>query len=374
MDIGPVVSSIQWILDAFRESNASFIPASPTDEPPVETEPPDPDRARDDANFKDSNICVTYEPIDRFRPVMSIPVGSPLTRREEHVFRYFLDGSLRTYYWGDISVGTVSYPVLASEIAVCVLKRDEDGFLHPRAVSHQIIAIFPLTRGVIRDALENRPLDAVKPIFLESEPSPERELRFVLAAKARERLHALEVETANNITGRENGEWLIVDGDIRHSSFLALKDTVGLAKSFSWKPVIEVEGSHLRFNLPRVIYGLKEGERTPVLRKKSDEYPSLAFWYLRFWSPDKLDNYMQGVVKVEVVMEGGWDERKRKLADKLSRALLAERLPAIYPVRRWHSHIYSIYQAETRVKSSLYSPQVLRQILFSAIQRKGGLI
>ncbi|WP_027719510.1 hypothetical protein [Desulfovirgula thermocuniculi] len=372
MSFESISASARDILDALAESNADFIPASPTDEPPVEAEPADPDRVRDDAHFESDNVCVTYEPVDRFRPVMSIPVGPPVTRSEDHVFRYFLDGSLRTYYWGDVVVSTYSYPVLVSEIAVSALKRDREGFMHPHTTVHQVIAIFPFTRGVIRDVLEGRVLDAMKPVFLEKEPDSKRDLRSVLAAKAREQLHVLEVEVAVNLPGRENGEWLVIDGDIRHSSFLSLKNVVGLAKSFSWKPVIEIEGSHYRFTLPWVIQRLREGERTPVLRKKSDEYPSLAFWYLRLWPVDRLDNYMQGVVKVEVVMEGEWSEEKRALADRLSRALLAERLPTIYPMRRWHSHIYPIYQAETHVKGTLYSPQVMRQILFT--RRRSGSI
>jgi hypothetical protein len=363
--------SARKILDALAESNAAFIPASPTDEPPVEVEPADPDRLRDDTYFKDNNICETYEPVDRFNPVMSIPVGTPLTRSEDHVFQYFLDGSLRTYYWGDIAVSTASYPVLASEIAVSVLKRDENGFMHPCSSSHEVIAIFPFTRGVIRDSLENRSLGTIKPVFLGSDPEAGRDLRSVLAAKAREQLHALEVDTAVNLADRKDGEWLVVDGDIRQSSFLRLKETIGLAKSFSWKPVIRVTNSQYQFNLPRVIQKLRENERTPVLRKKSDDYPSLAFWYLRFWPIDRLDNYMQGVVKVEVVMEGKWDEKKEALVSRLSRALIAEKLPVIYPERRWHSHIYPIYQTEMHVKDTLFSPQVMRQILFS--QRGVGL-
>lgn len=363
-----LAASAQKILDAITESKATFVPASPTDEPPVEVEPTDPDRLRDDAYFGDDNICETYEIVDRFNPVMSIPIGTPLSISEDNVFVYFLDGSLRTYYWGDIAVSTASYPALASEIAVSVLKRDESGFMYPGSSRHQIIAIFPFTTGVIRGSLESRSFDAIKPVFLESEPQAGRDLRSALAAKAREQLHVLEVDTAVNLPDRKDGEWLVIDGDIRQSSFLRLKETIGLAKSFSWKPVIKVANSQHQFNLPRIIQGLKENERTPVLRKKFGEYPSLAFWYLRLWPTDRLDNYMQGVVKVEIVLEGKWSKEKEDLVTRLSRALIAEKLPVIYPERRWHSHIYPIYQTEMHVKNTLFSPNIMRQIL---IGRRG---
>ncbi|NSW84483.1 MAG: hypothetical protein HPY90_14770 [Syntrophothermus sp.] len=365
MSLEQLTDSAREIIMTLAANNASFIPASPTDEPPLETEPADPDKIKDDSYFGDDNICETYEPVDRFRPILNIPVGSPIRRSEDHVFRYFLDGSLRTYYWGDVAISTASYPVLVSETAVSILKRNEEGRLYPCRSDHQLLAIFPFTSGVLRDALENRPLGMITPVFLESEPDPRRDLRTILAAKARERLHALEANAAANLAGRADGEWLIIDGDIRQNIFLRLKNVIGLAKSFSWKPVIKVANSQFHFNLPRVIQRLRENERTPVLRKKSGDYPSLAFWYLRFWPIDRVDNYMQGVVKVEAVMEGQWDEEKAALVSRLSRALIAEKAPVIYPERRWHSHIYPIYQAETHVKETLFSPQVMRQILFA---------
>lgn len=255
MSLEQLTDSAREIITTLAANNASFIPASPTDEPPIENEPADPDRITDDIYFGDDNICETYEPVDRFNPVLNIPVGDPVRRSEDHVFRYFLDGSLKTYYWGDIAVSTASYPVLVSEIAVSVLKRDADGRMRPCRQSgsgHQIIAIFPFTSGILRDSLESRSLSVIKPVFLESEPEAGRDLRSVLAAKARERLHALEADTAAYLTDRADGEWLVIDGDIRQSSFLRLKETIGLAKSFSWKPVIKVANSQYQFNLPRV--------------------------------------------------------------------------------------------------------------------------
>lgn len=56
-----------------------------------------------------------------YRPVP--PVG----RAERHLFRYFLDGSFRSYFLGAVLENERESPVHFAQIGACVLRRKDDG-------------------------------------------------------------------------------------------------------------------------------------------------------------------------------------------------------------------------------------------------------
>jgi hypothetical protein len=70
-----------------------------------------------------------------------------------------------------------------------------------------------------------------------------------------------------------------------------------------------------------------------------------------------------GVIKAELI--NPTDEAlPSALIDRLSRALVAER--SVTPHgrdRRWHAHLYPIFLAETAVKASFFSAEVVRSAL-----------
>jgi hypothetical protein len=57
----------------------------------------------------------------RYRKVKEV------SRRERQVFRYFLDGSFRTYFLGTVIEGDRETPVNFAQVGACVIYRKDDG-------------------------------------------------------------------------------------------------------------------------------------------------------------------------------------------------------------------------------------------------------
>ncbi|NHM28906.1 hypothetical protein G7K71_18455 [Desulfofundulus sp. TPOSR] len=270
--------SAKILVERLEGGGLNFVSASLTDEPSIEAEPPDPDRMRDDVIFSDGrheccNVERSYEPY--------IEVGPPLYADEESVFVYFLDGSLQTCYWGDIIAQGYSYPVVASQMAVGVVSRDGKA-LKSVALEYRFFAIFPFTESYpVWSDLVSVP-SFLEPVCLERDPGPSRDLRSVLAGKARERLHHIEAELASILARADDG-WLVIDGDLRDRRFQKIPNVIGLAKSFSLRPVVTLREMAKTYNLPRLLRELPVGWRTPVLVQQKGDYRDLVFWYLRLW-------------------------------------------------------------------------------------------
>lgn len=353
--IQEIGNEVQDLASRLRQDGRKFRPVSPVDEPAVESEPPDPDRTRDDSHFADQSMaqCVTAEPADRlYFPIQGDPVE----------LKYFLDGTLSTVYWGDIYSPTrFTCPVLASNIVVAVIERVNK---NPRkALLDKCIAVLlPFTESDPEWAsFQNYSGSLFTPVPLQQPPSLADDLRAKLAGKGKSYLHEREAQVAMNLTRSE--EWMVIDGDLRDSCFMSLSNIIGVAKSFSLKPYFIYSDIGKTFPVLDIIRTLPEGYRTPAFQHVH-AYPNLYFWYMRLWSKDYLDSYLQGVIKVEVILGRRWENQNTDLINNISASLLREKFPGIYPNRRWHSHIYPVYLAETLAKSHLMNPYTLRQILF----------
>jgi hypothetical protein len=351
--------------------NGSFLPATP-DEPPEEIQPYDPDRTDDDSNFDLKNLCDPIENLTDGKEPYVNP-GSALLRTERNFFKFFLDGSIRTYYLGEQIEGG-SYPLVATEVASAAIRRADDGRASMSKLLRKIALLIPPSPPVrpqtMRDLLDLRANFSTvhAPVRLDIEQlerdihQPGVDLRTSLLGKARAVMHEIEHTLARSLK-REKGEWLILDGAIRRPEFLGLDETIGLAKSFSRNPVFHISG---RFkDVVAMLSGLKEGARTVVFRHSGEGGDSVrkrvAFWYLRLRSGRGLQGPLQGIVKIDYRSRGDLLEADDiELVNTISRALLAEKYVSPYPTPRWHAHIYPIYVAENYIKSSLFSPLAFR--------------
>jgi hypothetical protein len=63
----------------------------------------------------------------------------PLHRTERHLFRYFLDGSARTFFLGDVVEGHRRSSVHVSQIGVAAIYRKNDGRVRVGASCHKIV-------------------------------------------------------------------------------------------------------------------------------------------------------------------------------------------------------------------------------------------
>lgn len=325
----------------------------------------DPDQADDDQNFfADENLCMPLEELPDSKKKIS---HFSFIRR----FRFFLDGSIRTKYVGEYVEGSLSFPLIVSEIAAVVI----DVAKHkpePTSFTKRLYFVFPhKDTNVISDGAYDRLIELQKnfvqeksttQVYFMKKKDIARDLRSSLLGTVRSIMHGIEYETATNLR-RESNDWLVIDGAIRNEHFISLENTVGLAKSFSRKPSFRIGNKTL--TLPAYMKSIKEGERSVVFRKSNAVTPverRLAFWYQRIRTFPPMEP-LGGIVKVDMSMpKDKLDENDSMLVDKISAEIYNLRLPATYPKPRWPSVIYPISICEQYMAASFLSRYCLSQV------------
>lgn len=80
----------------------------------------------------------------------------PLFRQEKHLFRFFIDGSIRTYFLGTGIEGTKSFPIELAQIGATVVEREDNR--HCKVPSqkhhkHKVLFLLPNQSQGISDTL-----------------------------------------------------------------------------------------------------------------------------------------------------------------------------------------------------------------------------
>lgn len=156
-----------------------------------------------------------------------------------------------------------------------------------------------------------------------------------------------------------------MDGAIRKQEFLHLENTIGVAKSFSRKPVFSIDKGRL-LTLSAYMRNVRDCERSCVFMKNTPTDPILKgvmFWYLRIRTFPPMEP-LGGIVKIDMKLPKnkvlGKDETM--LVDEISSELYHMRSPTVYPWPRWPNYIYPIRTAEMYMSSTFLSPFSLGQI------------
>jgi hypothetical protein len=348
---------------------------TPLLEPAEEELPLDLEKREDDEKFR-KRECFNIEiPKDRAKPYVKLE--EPLHREKNHIFRFFLDGSLKTYYLGDYLLPSFSFHILIGEIAAaCLFRKDNGTLVIPSNGFKRRICLLLPNKSLLPDELQKE-LDEITQKFesysglkIEPQYTEERESkdwRSSLRAKGLSEMHNTEIQLAKDVRKNPEEGWMIIDGAIRKEAFLNLEKVIGLAKSFSRFPVFTI-GMSTTIDIVKLVAGLNEGERTLIFKQISTEDDAekkvkdkLGFWYLRLRAGKWLENPLQGVVKVEMKIEENESSSETiKLVNEISRALLAEKTVSPYPTPRWPTHIYPIYTAENYIKSNFLSQYYIR--------------
>ncbi len=307
----------------------------------------------------------TPSPANLYRPT------PPLPRSEKHLFRFFIDGSLRTYYLGTGLEGQRSFPIQMAQIGAAVMVRHDDGRVSCLKIQHKVLLLVPTGQYGLSDTLWQQlqrlqtpdGLFEVVDITAKTPLTPrepgEEDLRTRAGGVARHRMHRLEVELiqATDVKRSEDA-WLILDGAVKLDDFIKAPYLIGVAKSFRKDPQFRFGGgrSTARRDITSILAGLEFAHRTVAFSAYNGK---VAFWYVRLRPQEELDYPLMGVVKVELPRPDG-SPVDADLADLISRALVAERNVTPYGRdRRWHCHLYPIFLAEQTIKNRFYSQQVL---------------
>ena len=67
----------------------------------------------------------------------------PIFREENNFYRFFIDGSIRTYYLATGIEGTRTFPIELAQIGAAVIERDKKGNVHPLEVKHRLLLLLP---------------------------------------------------------------------------------------------------------------------------------------------------------------------------------------------------------------------------------------
>ncbi len=298
----------------------------------------------------------------------------PIFRAERHLYRFFIDGSLRTYYLATGIEGNRSFPIELAQIGAAVMERDDKGKVHPLGIKNCILLLVPKGQFGVSDSVwaELGKLNTADGFFqvidttqrtanTPQEPNIEN-LRTRAGGIARNRMHKLEIEMIDRTDGRRDaGSWLILDGAVKLDEFIKTPNMIGVAKNFRKDPqFIFGKRHHQRKDITQIIAGLAYAYRTAAFSSHDGQ---VAFWYVRLREQGEVDYPLMGVVKVELPRPDRTPV-EAELADLLSSTLIAERNVTPHGRdRRWHCHLYPIFQAEQAIKNQFYSQQVLMGVV-----------
>lgn len=298
----------------------------------------------------------------------------PLFRYEKHLFRFFIDGSIRTYFLGTGIEGTRSFPIELAQVGGAVVQREDSGQIKVYSHEQKVLLLLPKQNQGVSDTLWDKIRKIGKPDFLDiidftlpdSLSNTKKDPRDKAGAKARSEMHKLEIDLIKSTdTIRNDDSWLILDGSVKFveeeiweswkskpSPYL-----IGVAKSFRKDPMFQFgQRPSQRKDITAILAGLPHAHRTAAF---SADGGKIAFWYVRLREQKELDYPLMGVVKVEIPRPD-LSPVPADLADLLSQALVAERSVTPYGLdRRWHCSLYPIHIAEEVIKNRFYSKDVL---------------
>jgi hypothetical protein len=332
---------------------------------------PDADE-RDDAEARasDDDVSLLGETAPQHDPLTYIP-AAPVSRSNRHLFRYFIDGSLRTYFVATGIQQNRTFPIEIAQIGSACLFRRDDGRMTVHKRFRKILLLAPKgADGLSEDVwkkLEGAFKGGEEFELCDTSQSGRADARRTDArthagGKARRRMHNIEVDiidsTSNGNPARSPGAWAILDGGIRLGDFIDKPHVLAVAKSFDTS-IRFFFGSRPRerFDITRLLRDLPPAHRTSAFFADSQKH--VVFWYVRLWDKVDLDYPLMGVVKLEVGSPSG-AEVETDLINDLSSCVTGERSVTPYGKdNRWHTHLYPIYCAENAIKSNFFGEEAL---------------
>jgi hypothetical protein len=328
---------------------------------------PDQDEVEDEilnADALQPDTLIESPSRDLYRPT------PPLPRTEHHFFHYFLDGSRRSYFIGTALERDRSTPVQLAQIGAAIVRRLEDGSVRTEKCERSLMLL--VAKDQISEPawqqLKAQESDAllVENIAAEDEltgPLRDREdLRNRASAKASWFMHRLEVGYANALAPGQDDGWLVIDGSINFTLPINRANTIGVAKSFSKRPIFTIGRGPRAERVPlyTLLARLPTAHRTCAFAGSGGQ---LGFWYLRLREQGEVEYPLMGVIKVEIRNPNG-DAIPTEKIDLISRALVAERHVTCHGCdQRWHVHLYPIYLAEQLVKNRFLSQEIIRSAI-----------
>lgn len=319
------------------------------------------------------------------KPNRELYVECPaITRDKKHVFRYFLDGSARTFYLGHVTEGDRQTPIHVSQIGAAAVFRDYQGQMRVAKSWHKLLLLFN------RDALSfgSQVEEALKKAgdrygfvnLKEDDPQTEgvqagKEPRSRAAHKANWQMRMLEKDIAVGLQ-RESEQWLMLDGGLGSEyakDWPEGKEYLGVVKS-AWKELkfsVRSGRGSKTLNTYELLANLRAGCRTLAFGLRDGR---IATWFVRIRGPEYLEFPLMGVLRIELP-NPTMDAVSSDVINEISGALVAERCVTPHGKDvRWHAHLYAIFLAEQAVKNGFASTEALKAGIKWPTQAAGAVI
>jgi len=301
------------------------------------------------------------------------------------LFKFFLDGSRRTYKVDDIAYGKKLYPVVAGQIGVGVCYRKDADTFKAVTIHNPLLISLPgiANAGSSNDDLffnnlisklnkqsvlnkHNLKFDKILPYNYNAIKNNEKyEDRGV--AKIQDEMIKLEKLTVAELVRQKKlnkNNYLIKDGSLEYEwdktdlkNISSIKSNyasvIGVSKAFNPESL-----SSYNKNISRIIADLPEYHRTPAFMYETERIQDVKFavWYLRI---RKTVSPFDGVLKIEKILV--WDKEEEDglesdEIDLISANIINERNPVSYGQdNRWAKHLYPIFLTEKYIKSKYLS-------------------
>lgn len=347
----------------------------------------------DDKNMQISYASKNQGETDTFSNYRNLKEKADVVKKYGSLFRYFLDGSRKTYKIDDIVFSDNNlYPIIAGQIGVGCCERvfNQNKQLKFKPARLKQCFLLSLPENASKDggnkffseqllAINNADSVKKRNIFIdEIQAYSTRKLNegelyenrgiAVIQNKMIE-LEKLLVDelVKDNLLTQE--AYLLKDGSLEYSerganeghSLSILKNNysrvIGVSKSFN--PYLATDKRNK--SIANAIAKLPSFHRTPVYRYQHDMIKDTEFgvWYVRVHKTENMLNPLDGVLKVEKILTKD-SERDNGLnsdeVDNITAHLINERSPSCYGIdKRWANHLYPIYLTEKYIKSKYLS-------------------
>ncbi|MBC8433727.1 hypothetical protein [Desulfobacula sp.] len=322
-------------------------------------------------------------------PKSLVDKANTIKKQDEPLFKYFLDGSRRTYKVDDIAYNDRIYPIVAGQIGVGCCARKSPPHFEKVSLLKQNVLVLPdcadkdgredyfynnlrkkindidivKKRGIKIDKILSYPDKALN----EGEKYEHKGI-----AKIQDEMIEKEKELVIQLVeqGKLNfNDYLLKDGSLEYKDVKKYSDrelskiksnyrcVVGVSKIFN----PELCKDKNKKNIAKRIAELPLYHRTPAFRYTNERATNVEFsiWYLRIRHIQKTIGPFDGILKVEKILVSE-DEQKNGLAsgeiDLISANLINERCPTCYGHdSRWANHLYPVYLTERFIKSNYLS-------------------
>ncbi|PKP60059.1 MAG: hypothetical protein CVT89_00475 [Candidatus Altiarchaeales archaeon HGW-Altiarchaeales-2] len=308
-------------------------------------------------------------------------------QKNNPLFKYFLDGSRRTYKIEDIIWGNKIYPIIGGQIGVACCKRESDNF-KKEVLENDIVLSLPNVAnadGHNSDFYFNELVNEINKIdylkihnlkvskILPYFPEQQDEVKYknLGIEKIQDEMIEREKKIVSELASKNllnQSNYLLKDGSLEYKIMKTgdykeiskiksnYKCVVGASKSFNPHIYKDKKGKSNAVKLSKL--GLYH--RTPVFKYYVEmSHTYFGVWYLRIRKPEHADSPFSGILKLEKILVSDKEREDGLSSDEvnmISGNIINERNPVCYGKdSRWANHLYPIYLTENFIKSQYLS-------------------